>query len=88
MRALLSTFGITVAAQAETIPPTPDIVAMLRTCEPTDALVQLLANTATTWAKQGRLDDAAAALALGLCCRSAMSSRLTTRGENNDDPQD
>lgn len=64
-----------VQAQREIIPPAPEAVAMLRTCEPTPALVKLLADTATAWGNAGRLDDAVAALSLALCAHSAMRAR-------------
>lgn len=74
MTALLSTFGITVQERAHETPPLPDTLAMLRTCEPTPALLKLLADTATQWANAGRLDDAVACLSLALCVRSAMGA--------------
>lgn len=77
MNALLSTFGVSVQERAHEIPPNMTAVAMLRTCEPTPALVKLLADTAAAWARAGRLDDAAAALALGLCAHSAVRARET-----------
>lgn len=73
--ACLSTYGSAVQAQKELLPPAPEAVAMLRTCEPTPALVKLLANTATAWGNAGRIDDAVAALSLALCAYGAMRAR-------------
>lgn len=79
-RACLSRYGQDVQARAHELPPLPDTLAMLRTCEPTPALVYLLASSATAWARAGRVDDACAALSLALCARSAIRNELTTGG--------
>lgn len=62
-------------AMLKPINPAPDALAILRSCEPTPALVRMLADTAAAWAKQGRTDDALAALSLGLCARSALEAQ-------------
>lgn len=73
-----TSYGFAVQVHAGTAPPPPSVQDILRTCEPSPALVKLLADSATQWAKAGRFDDAAAALALGLCARSAWIEYYTT----------
>ena len=58
------------SSAGEGVPP-PTAQEVLRACKPSPALVSLLAGAATTWAKQGRIDDACAALSIALCARSA-----------------
>lgn len=81
-----TSYGFAVQIHAGAACPPPSVQDILRTCEPSPALVKLLADSATQWAKAGRLDDAAAALALGLCARSAWLS-YTSPPEPEDTPR-